>query len=604
VTDAWRRGSGASSARSSVRTWARRVAEMPAGVRWALLAAAVLHGVGIAWGMPASDGWDVDGIAPRDVLPGLAETFSPGHYYTYPPLQLAIVGVLTLPVTLAAVVRAGSTRVDAVLPVVLGTPYMTAIAMVARVLSFVMSLGIVAAVAGVAHEIAPRPRKRLAATAAAWAATVDAPLTYYAHVTNVDVPYLFWTWLAILSLTRAIARDEPRRLRAAALLAALAIATKDQAYAAFMLSTPLAVAAWVAIDRRRAATIAREAGIAAALAVVLVLAIDGALTNPSGFRARLAFLSGSASQDYATYSADAAGRWSAFLDTARAFDFHYPWPVACFAVLGLALALPTRGAGGRARLAALVPLLVAASFTLAFNLVARRVEERFTLVQMLAASVYAGLGAERALEGFGARFPPLRWAGHAAVGGALALAMWRCARVDATMLRDPRYDAEAWLREHARPHDSIEAYGLNVYLIRFAPSANVTRVGPPEVHRNPMPGVQELEAPLVDIARRDPRYAVANECSFWQYFRDGGGPAEGRIPPQTLRRSAADADATTFFQGLFAHRWPYHLAHESRVRSRTFPRVELHASLGCPIYIFERDPIRKLERSESSDRTP
>ncbi|MDB5218304.1 MAG: hypothetical protein JWO86_6231, partial [Myxococcaceae bacterium] len=33
---------------------------------WILIAAFVLHIVGIGWGMPASDAWEDDGISPRD----------------------------------------------------------------------------------------------------------------------------------------------------------------------------------------------------------------------------------------------------------------------------------------------------------------------------------------------------------------------------------------------------------------------------------------------------------------------------------------------------------------------------------------------------------
>ena len=59
--------------------WYSRAALSIAGLsfplRVVLLVAACLHGVGISWGMPASDGWDVDGVAPRDFLPGLAATY-------------------------------------------------------------------------------------------------------------------------------------------------------------------------------------------------------------------------------------------------------------------------------------------------------------------------------------------------------------------------------------------------------------------------------------------------------------------------------------------------------------------------------------------------
>jgi hypothetical protein len=568
------------------RRWAAEIAILPLGLRLALLAAAVLHGIPLSWGMPASDGWDVDGVAPRDNLPGLAETYTPGHFYTYPPLHLAIVAVLTLPVTLAAAIRAGSVGVHAVLPVILATPYMTAIAMTARALSFAMSLAIVLTISKVAEECVPAERKRAAATAAAWAATADAPFTYYAHVTNVDVPYLFWAWLATLALVRAIAHGEPRRLRATAVFAALAVATKDQAYAAFLLSLPVALGVFVLTQRSHAKAIVRESARALGYALAIVLVVDGALTNPSGFRARLAFLSGSASKDYAGYSTDRAGLWAILADIVRAFHLHYPWCFLPAVTLGIGVAASLRPRTPARIAAAFVPLMIAVSFTLSFNLIARRVEERFTLPQMLVLALYAGLGIERLFAGFGARAAAIRWPLSGTGCLLLVVALGRCVLVDTTMVMDPRYDAERWLRANAGPEDGIEVYGRNVYLLRLWPGAHAARVGPAEEHRSPMPGIVEVEQPLMAIAERGPRFAVVNDCHVWPYFLPSTIP-QGRITPASLQRK--ETDAAMFFQGLFAHRLRYHLAHESRIRSERFPRYELHASIGCPIFIFERD---------------
>ncbi len=574
------------------RRCARAIADLPLGVRIVVVAAAVLHGAGLSWGMPASDGWDVDGVAPRDVLPGLAETFTPGHFYTYPPLHLAILAALTLPVTIAAIARAGSLSVPAVLPVILDPLYMTAIAMVARAVAVLMSLGIVVSVAAIARELAPAPRKDAAATWTAAFAAAGGSFTYYSHVTNLDVPYLFWSFLAVLLFVRAIARGRPRLLRSAAVCAALGIATKDQAYAVFLVSVPLVVGAWLAAEHKARAAIAKEALFAAGLAVAIVLVVDGAVANPSGFRARLGFLSGSASQDYATYSRDAAGRWLAFVDTARALKVHYPPLLASAIVLiGMATALlGARRAGRREAIAAVVPLAVAASFTVAFNMVARRVEERFTLPQALAFAAYGGLGLERLSAAFGSRRAAARWTGRLAAGAIVALAAWGAIRIDAMFFEDPRYDAEAWLRGQTGANDGIEVHGLNVYLLRFWPGAHVTRVDPsPVIQRNPMPGVTEVQAPLSRIEDRGPRFVVVNECYVWRYLERDLGGNEGRIVPRTQQDDAENADATALFQGLFHHRVPYRLAHESRVTSTLFPRIHLHASLGCRVFVFERE---------------
>src|SRR5262245_1470001 len=101
----------------------------------------VVHTIGIGWGLPASDGWANDGVAPRDFLAGLVETFTPGKYYTDPPVHLLVLGVLTSPITGVALAKAPSLAPADVIGEILKLPYMTAVAYVARAVSVLMSVG-------------------------------------------------------------------------------------------------------------------------------------------------------------------------------------------------------------------------------------------------------------------------------------------------------------------------------------------------------------------------------------------------------------------------------------------------------------------------------
>ena len=254
---------------------------------WVLAGTAVLHGVGLLWGLPASDGWDNDGIAPRDYLAGLVETAAPGKFFQYPPMHLALLALLTAPLTIVELVRAPSLAAPDVVREMIQVPTMTSLAVAARLVSLAMSVGIAWSVARIAEEL----RGRRAAWCAAAFLCVNAPLTYYAHTTNLDVPYLFWGSLALLALVRAVTREEPRLLRRWAVLAAIAVATKDQAYALFLLAAPVAVGAWGLLpasrpkERAVRAELLRESALAVVLGASLVLAIDGALYNPHGFAA-------------------------------------------------------------------------------------------------------------------------------------------------------------------------------------------------------------------------------------------------------------------------------------------------------------------------------
>lgn len=557
-----------------VRNVAARIAALPLDLRIVLLVVAVVHGLGISWGMPASDAWDNDGVAPRDFLPGLASTYTPGDYYTYPPFHLALLALLTAPVTITAAVKVGSTRVPDVLHEIIQPPYMTVMAMTARIVALLMSVGIVLVVAKLAEEIAPDDRKRRAPAFAAAVAGLGISFTYYSHTSNLDVPYIFWGSLAALALVRD-------RWRAFAVYAAFAVATKDQAYALFVLTVPVVFGAHLRRDRSRL----REALIAAAIGIALLLLIDGAITNPSGFRARLVFLAGSASQDFATYEKNAGGWLNILVDTAKELRSHYAAPIffGGLYVLGAWEAIRrTR------RLEAWIPLLVALSFTIFFNLQARRVEERFTLPQVVFLAPYAGIALAQLVS---ARSRMARWLVRGAIASALGLALYTCIELDANLVLEPRYDTEAFLRANAKPGDVVELHGLNVYLPRIQPGAKFVRVGPTDpAKRGPIPGLEEIQAPYSAIATRQPKFIVISECWVWRYLPDiFAGTPDGRIQPKTQKLDAADEDAVGFYGSLFGGVLPYRVAHAARFEHSFFRRHHLHASVGCPVYTFQRD---------------
>jgi hypothetical protein len=571
---AWMRGSSARKVRS-VRLGAKLRAFAGSPLAWVVAVVAVLHAVGLGWGLPGSDGWDNDGVAPRDFLPGLAETFTPGHYYTYPPLQLALLAVLTLPISLVALFRAPALTVPAVVGEILKVPYMTA-----------MSLGIVLAIARLAEEIRAAelglspdrvarlgavyddPRVRRAGVCAAIVAGVNASFTYYGKVSNLDVPYVFWSIWALVYLARAIRGQ--RSFRVGFVLAALAIATKDQAYALFLLAMPPYFVFALARDRRRA----RDFVIASVVALGALLVIDGAVFNPTGFHARIGFLLGPASQDYAEYTATWSGRARLLVDAAELFPLQYPFALLVFIAVGLRHL--------RRSVLGPLPLLVSLSFLLTFTMATRRTEARFLFPPAMLLAIYGGAGLEAFVW---IRRRSLRWAGQAIASVVLALAIFRCISVDVSMLRDPRYDAEAWLAANVRPGDTIEIYGLNVYFPRFPAWAHVVRVGPePITKRNPLPGVEEVQAPYELAMQRAPTWIVVPWGWAWRvYDHDPSEP--GQMMASTLERVRAEP-TKRYFHDLADQSLDYWCPHGSNYDASVFPVVDIHGTTARTIWIF------------------
>lgn len=541
----------------------------------------LLHVVGLTWGLPSTDGWDDDGVAPRDFLVGVVQTFTPGDFYTYPPLHVLILTVLTLPLWGVGLVLAPSLSRADLIREFLTVPCMTTFALVARAVAVTMSIGVVYALAKVGEEL----RGRRAGLVVAVVVGLDAPFTYYAHTSNLEVPYCFWASFALLYFVRALVRHDLRQLRWAFAFAGLAVSTKDQAAALFLAGFPLGLVSWFTLDswaRENARALLKQVSLWGGAAVALVLAIDGAVYNPWGFRARISFLFGTASQDHASYAPTLAGRLYVLRDSILHFTHFYPAPFAFLVIVGLAAA----GGSASKRAAGLAPLFLAGSFQALFNCLARRTDERFLLPQMLFLGVYAGLGLEAAL------FRAPRSAVRLLQGAGAALLGWAlfdCAAVDANLLADARYDAEAWLAAHVRQGESLEVYGNLVYLPRLPAQARVVRVDQRPIEtRNPLPGAREVLAPFEDVERRKPRWIVVTEPQLGPYLTDAAAVERmGRI--LTPGQSAAQRDpARKYFRDLVAGRAGYRVAHVSEWTSKVWPLIQIHASTGQRVHIFER----------------
>jgi hypothetical protein len=556
---------------------------------WVVAGAGVLFVLGLGWGLPASDTWDNDGVAPRDFLVAVAQTFDKSAfdvaYLHLAPVHLLLLALLTLPITLSATLASRGTGPVGLVHELLQPSYMTVIAWVARFVSAAMALGHVWALGKIGEEL----RGRRAGALVAAVTSLNVGLVYYAHTTNLEVPHLFWASLALLELVRAMARREPRRLRAFAILGALAIGTKDQAAGIFVLGAPLAIGFWWAKDpwaKEHRTQVAREALLALALALAVFLVTDEVVINPSGFAARVRFLLGPASQDYAEYTRDGAGRRAVLVDMALHFSWFLPIVFAPFSLVGL---LAFCRAHSHKRAAALVPLWGALSFIVAINFTTLRTEHRFILLPIEMLGVYAGLGLDVGLAAAETRTRKSARRAWVLVGALFASAAFKAVGVDVVLLFDPRYDAEAWMRDHVAPGDRIETYGLNVYLPRFPTNARVERIAPdPTAGRNPLYGVTEVQEAWAGLSERRPQWIVVSDAWVWHYLKDPPPQADGRILPWSQVTEAEDAVASRYFRALLGGKLGYRTARLCRWTSSVWPAVRIHASTGESVWILER----------------
>jgi len=320
---------------------------------------------------------------------------------------------------------------------------------------------------------------------------------------------------------------------------------------------------------------------AVVVALALLLLVDGAITNPSGFVRRIAFLAGPASTGYAEYLPGPSG-WLALLgDMGRNFATGAGMVAMILATIGLVLHV-TRARGG-VRVAGLLPAFAILSFTLCFNFIALRSDDRFLLPQAVLACVYIGIAAEALAFAHAAG---VRLAARGALALTALLALHQAMAINAAFLFDPRYDAEAWMQAHVIPGDAIETYGQNCFLPRFPADAKVTRVGQGDLKlRNPLPGVTEIRAPFGEA--RQARFVVVNAKWAQRYLRPQSPLGEGRIYSQLQQTDFRNRDGRDYFARLLAGSAGYRLVHAAHYDG-LWPAVHIHDSLDETVWIFER----------------
>jgi hypothetical protein len=561
--------------------------------------------VAVGWDVPGSHGWENDGVAPRDLFGGLAENLTPGHAHRYPLLHYLVLAIPCLPILFAATL-AGPLTAEGVRSRVLSVACMSGISVVARLVAIAMAA---LALVTLARIVRRTCGTRAARFTALFVAT-NLTFAFYGRVSNLDVPYLTWTVLALDKLLDVAEFGEKRRYFEFAALAAAAVATKDQAYASFVLVAPLY---FVILPLARRSTFAPGhfalLAKAAGMSVLAYAALSGALFNPTGFLARLAELTGSASQDWRLYSRDTAGLTRNLSDVLGA-QARYFWPLPLTLLAwGGALAAPWMRSGDVERkLSAPVfralPLVAGVSSLVFFSLAVARYEHRFLLPLGFFLSAGGGVALHLLLRAL-----PVRSARPLTTLYGVLFAWALCASfsVTLTQLGDARRRVRDFLAELPRG-SRVETYGGLVYLPHFdvsrASPYRVERVGPePPKRRNPLVGATERQGKIEEALGRRPDAIVISE-GFANSYLDTA-PAGGAVRSAVSQRRFDNAALRTFVRDAVRDRLPgYRLA---LVAEPWFPElatrlgfapVRIQSTTGIKLWVLVRDDRRAAAGSD------
>jgi hypothetical protein len=549
----------------------------------------------LGWDLPGSHGWENDGVAPRDLFGGLANNLTPGQAHRYPLLHYLVLAVPCLPVLLVAALS-GPSSAEALRDRVLSVPTMTAVSVIAKLVATAMAALALVVLARIVRRTFGARSGRYAALFAA----TNLTFAFYGRVSNLDVPYLFWTVLALDRLLDVAETGALGDHLAFAALAAASVATKDQAYASYVLVLPLYVFVSLRGARRDArkrvfVTIAK----AAAVAALVYGFASGALLNPTGFVKRLAELRGSASQDWRAYSQDLAG----FVANVRAVfarqpaDF-WPLPMLGLAYAGVLVGLFSRvPRAGTLAVLRFLPLVAGASNLVFFSLLVGRAEHRFLLPFGFFLSAYGGVACDALLS----RVPSgaLQKAGLGVLGVGFGWAALSSFAVHLTQLGDARREVVFHLAQLPRG-SSVETYGLTVYQAHFDVSPEspyrVSRVGPePPAARNPLVGAAEVRGPIGDAPSRRPHAIVLSEGFANAYLEPKGRP--GAPASAVVRARRRDTATASFVEQAVRDALPGY--RRALVARATLPSwatalglrpVRIQSTTGSNVWVLVRTP--------------
>lgn len=329
------------------------------------------------------------------------------------------------------------------------------------------------------HRFARRLLAPIEALVAAFAVAVCYPLVYYAHTLNVDVPYLCLGMFALGFAARAAQVRTARDLVLAAVFAALSIATKDQAYAWFVLVVPWVLWRWTRDGEGHRHPFPLLATIAALVVSLAVYALAiGWPFDAAGIRAHFEHITGSGSEAYQLYEDTFAGQVALAREVGLHLRDSLGLPLIGCALLGLVRLFRTR------RDAFWLLVLGVLSHHFAFLTVIRYCYQRFTLpiALLLLVAAAAGIGW----------FFAHRQGRFVAMLVAVVLLGERAQRaieVDAMLLDDPQGRAATFLATTIPPGATIAAALelplSNVELpehaaVRLLPSGTLPQLSPGE----------------------------------------------------------------------------------------------------------------------------
>ncbi len=530
-----------------------------------LILSFMLNVAGITWGLPHYTDWAQDNISLK-VLRGAGKLFSGGWYDKYPPFHYFVLSLFYSPYMAYLWLTGGFTSPEKAFPYGFTEPLtaITTLIFIARSVSVIMGVAIVWWVYITVRELFDRR----SALFSALMATLYYPLIYYAHNATMEVPYLFWSFLAIYFFLLVIKYGKTKHYAYFALFGMLAICTKDQAYGLFILSpVPILWARYSELDRTGAnrrsgvevvrALFDRRFFTAAGVAILTFILAQNLPLNLSGFLKHVGHVT-VRWQPYATYDPTWFGRLQLLWETLFHLGSSLSPPLFVVSLLGAIYSL------FRFPKYAIPLIFLAVAYNLTFINVIRYAFLRFTLPLGLILIFFGGklLADLWSQENRRAMLRPM-------VALTFAWAAIAAFQVDILFLRDSRYAAEAWIQREIPKGAIVETFApsylhLYWYYPRFPLEVKVR-------NGNIESGLQWEALPIRPDKKRLPNLYMGNEAPDFVVLK-------------TLDTEVLKPEMQALYDTFFEERAGY--THVATFQTKTW--VPIHLPMNPRIDIFAR----------------
>lgn len=477
-----------------------------------LVIACLTFGTGIHWGLPvASDPetlgpWEMDGVAPVGPLTEAYYKFTrEGVQWLihYPLFHFVLLDIVYAPYLATEYLVGNIEHPSKTFPYGLKNPVDAArnLTLLARLVSLVMALGIIVLVYQISAEL-------FSSEAALWASlmvTFLAPLTYYAKTSNLDVPYLFWTFLALWNYARIIKLQRMRNYIGFAVCAALSVATKDQAYGFYAFASLTLIYA-LALHRelqrpgfRNLVSAFLTKQILGSLFVALMIY---GLANNLFFGGWSGFLRHLAANRaiWEQRPEMSASQLDLILESGSLLVQAMGWGTLLLCLGGISLSIARRQ-----WMALSVGVFPVSYYIFCLALVGV-VYPRYLLGPMIVFCLFGGGFVAEMLKNTS------RTIRSAALLGGMAAIVWQLVltcNLTLTLIADSRYQAESWIRSHIPIGSTIESQvALARYLPRISADYKITMIGQDKAH-NEFGGEPLVESFTAEaLANRNPHYIL------------------------------------------------------------------------------------------------